>query len=320
MTTTSVIKPTPQQQRKNADVKEPQETAADNSQLPEDVKPISSLEEAAVALDALLVPTPETEQQEAAESKTDGDGQEEVAEEEPVLLLEIDGEEREVPVSEIAAALQSAAEIEEERTTLKDRARHIDETFQEAASELARLIPALQRQLMGEFANVRTPEDLTALAAANPVRFAEYQARRFALDKAEEQAEALRQFEFDRARTREDARLKTLVPELTEGEGAEELHKALKTYGQDQGFDDDRFARAAADEIAVLYKAMKYDRLMEGQEKAAARARQGRPAARVLTPGTRKAADPASGYRKAMASLKKSGHVEDAAKVIEMML
>lgn len=304
------------QQRVQADIEETD--PVENVSTP----PIDSLEAAALRIDELMqseqeVVLPEVlpDEQELEQQAEDDD---------PVLQIEIDGEFHDVALSELQDAYMRSGDVEKETAQLKSRSEEIEKAFGQADEALARLIPTLQRQLMGDFAEVRSSADLRALAAADPMRFAEFQARQFALAQAEEQADALRNFEFERTRRREGEKLKSLIPELAEDESGAALHDEIRLYGQDQGFDDDRFAQAGADEVAILFKAMKYDQLKKGQDEAAKRAQEKKTAqagvARVMTPGAARASEPNAGYRRAMAQLKKSGHVDDAARVIEMML
>lgn len=151
-------------------------------------------------------------------------------------------------------------------------------------------------------------------------RFADLQARSAALQQAEGYASVLSEFHRGRVQETESVALTELIPELANPEGGDDLRNEIKAYGRAQGFDDERFADAGATEIAILHKAMKYDRLEEGQIKAARRARDQRHAHQVMTPGHARREDPGRGYRQAMTKLKKTGHVEDAARVIELML
>jgi hypothetical protein len=236
------------------------------------------------------------------------------------IRMEIDGEAHDIPLADLKVAFEKSDALEKDSESLRERRIDIETAFESAASDLGRLIPALKHQLLGDFSGVETPQDLQALAAADPLKFAEYQARQFALAKAEEQAAQLQAFQSHRRHEHETKELAKLVPELTKPESGDTLRADLQAYGIDQGLAEERILDAGAAEIAVLYKAMKYDRLEKGQRAAAARAkRQGR-AAKVMTPGAKKVQDPDHGYRNAMATLKKTGRVDDAARVIELML
>lgn len=240
--------------------------------------------------------------------------------EDPLIAVEIDGEATTVPLSELTDAWSRSGEAEEEVSAIKERRNEIDTAFEQANDQLKALVPALRRQFLGEFADAATPEQMQAMAASNPARFAEFQARSQALQEAEGYASTLSQYERSRVLEIEGEELAKLVPELGDREGGDALRDEIRAYGVSNGFDDGRIAEAGAAEIAILHKAMKYDQLEKGQVKAARRAKNNKRARPVMTPGHARRDDPAAGYRQAMAKLKKTGHVDDAARVIEMML
>jgi hypothetical protein len=250
------------------------------------------------------------ESKEAAEAKAD----------DPMIDVEIDGEAATVPLSELTDAWSKSGDVEVETTALKESRKEIDTTFEAANAQLKTMVPALRRLFLGEFADAQSPEQLRAMAAADPARFAEYQTRSHALKQAEGFADVMSKYERGRVLETGSAELTRLIPELGDAEGGEALREDIRAYGVTQGFDDERIAEAGAEEIVILHKAMKYDQLEKGQVKAARRAKNGKRARPVMTPGHARRDDPAAGYRQAMARLKKTGHVDDAAKVIEMML
>lgn len=292
-----------------------------------DAPPAGSIEEAAIKIDAILAAGNHEQDEDIALENVDPfnadaeRGEEPEGQDgDPLIAVEIDGEAAEVPLSELTDAWSKAGEVETETAAITERRVEIDTAFEAANEQIKSLIPALQQQLFGEFANVRTPQDLQALAQANPARFAEMQSRAQALQQAEGYANTLSEFQRGRFLEAELAELSKLVPELTDPEGGEALKEEIRAYGVTSGFDDERIAEAGAAEIAILHKAMKYDRLEQGQAKAAKRARKQSRARPVMKPGHSRREDPGANYRKAMAQLKKTGHVDDAARVIELML
>lgn len=245
---------------------------------------------------------------------------EDAAPDDPLVAVEIDGKETTVPLSELTEAWTKAGEVESRTVEITQRRSEIDTAFETANAEINSLIPSLQRQLLGDFADLRSPQDLQALAMTNPARFADLQARSAALQQAEGYANTLTEFRRGRVLETASIELAKLIPELADPEGGDQLRDEIRAYGKVQGFDDERFADAGATEIAILHKAMKYDRLEQGQVRAARRARDQKRARPVMTPGHARREDPKAGYRQAMTKLKKTGHVEDAARVIELML
>lgn len=254
-----------------------------------------------------------------AEETTEAKGDEGEADD-PLIDVEIDGEATTVALSELTEAWSKSGDVEEETTALKESRDKVDTTFEAANAQLKTMVPALRRLFLGEFADAQSPQQLQAMAAADPTRYAEYQTRSHALKQAEGFADVMSKYERGRVLETGSAELTRLIPELGDAEGGDALREDIRAYGVTQGFDDERIAEAGAEEIVILHKAMKYDQLEKGQVKAARRAKNGKRARPVMTPGHARRDDPAAGYRQAMAKLKKTGHVDDAARVIEMML
>lgn len=323
---------------------EPSDTDAADAEVPMlddefDAPTAGSIEEAAMKIDAILGlgqsevgegddgsgdDATAWERDEDAESQSNpfdiGHSNGDDKGEDPMVAVEIDGEAATVPLSELTDAWSRSGDVEEEVGAIKERRGEIDTAFEQANDQLKALVPALRRQFLGEFADAATPEQMQAMAASNPARFAEFQARSQALQEAEGYASTLSRYERSRVLEIEGEELAKLVPELADGEGGDALRDEIRAYGVSNGFDDGRIAEAGAAEIAILHKAMKYDQLEKGQVKAARRAKNNKRARPVMTPGHARRDDPAAGYRQAMAKLKKTGHVDDAARVIEMML
>ncbi len=131
------------------------------------------------------------------------------------------------------------------------------------------------------------------------------------------QAQAIEERNYASFLSTEAAELAHLVPEITEEGTGDRLREDLRAYAQSLGFDDDRLRQAGAMEIALLHKAMKYDDLTASQEDMTKRVRRAKP---VMRPGTDRPSSNRAGLKQAMSKLKKSGHVDDAARVIELML
>jgi hypothetical protein len=250
----------------------------------------------------------DAEQDEATDGALDDD---------KVVTVELEDGEAEVTIGDLKQVFQRGREFAGEDENVRaysDQAQHF---FQSAEESLGRLIPALTRQLHSEFADIQSPQDLQLLAATDPIRFAALQARQFALGQANAHAQALEEQNYTAFLQREAAELASLVPELTEEGTGDRLREDLRAYARNLGFDDDRLRQAGAQEIALLHKAMKYDRLQSGQEDLKKRVRRAKP---VMRPGTDRPSSNRAGLKQAMAKLKKTGHVDDAARVIEMML
>jgi hypothetical protein len=233
------------------------------------------------------------------------------------VAVKVDGEDREVSISDLSDAYEKSHAIHAEIETFREQRNNLDRGFTNARNELEMLIPMLQSQLMGDFSDVQTPQDLQALAMYQPQRLAEFQQRQTALSQAQAQNQQLQEYNYDRFLDDEAGKLAQLLPELTEEGSGDQLRDEMRSYANTLGFTEDRLRQAGAAEISVLHKAMKYDRLQTAKKDTTKRARRAR---RVMRPGSDRPSDPRAGYKQAMTRLKKTGRVEDAARVIEHML
>lgn len=226
-------------------------------------------------------------------------------------------EEQELSLKELTEVYEKAHTLHGEAQEFSERRQAVETALFAAAQQIQAAAPFLEWQLRGDFPELQTPEDLQRLAFQNPKRFLQFQERHAQLEQAKAQVADIRAYEFDRNLMVEAARLAELLPEFTDPEKGDAARLAVHTYANSLGISDDRLREASAVEVSVLHKAMKYDEL-QGNMKTA-RKKTKRPA-KVMRPGSDRPSDSRASYRKAMARLKKTGRVEDAAKVIEHML
>lgn len=220
-------------------------------------------------------------------------------------------QQRERAVNE--ALRESAAQrraAEGERATFEAERQH----FQQ---QLDTLILNAHNELAVEFADIRTPADLVALAQKDPARYAVLRARQDALQHA--QAEQTRL--HARAVEQQSAQLRTVIeqekrtliekrPDLKDKAVRDRLARDLKEYAISAGYTPEQFdGNLSHVNLLILEKAMLYDRAQRARAGAASR-----PVPRVQTPGTAATRGERAGDARAtrLNRLERSGRIEDA--------
>lgn len=169
-------------------------------------------------------------------------------------------------------------------------------------------------RFIAEFEGVSTPDDLVALAERDPAAFARFQAKAVALAHRLVKHRETEARERSRFVAREAKKLRTMFPALAEPTAARGFFERLGAYAGKLGFAPQELAGAGAREIAILHKAMQWDAAEANAGSARARS-----LPRVQAPGSRSEA-PTSGFDDAMARLKRTGRVEDAAQAIKFLI
>jgi superfamily I DNA and/or RNA helicase len=300
--------------------------------------------EAQQAEDEAETPEPEAE---ADEAEAEDEGAEDEAEDdaegaEPKALdpatpvtVKVDGKELEVPLSEALAGYQRQSDYSRKTQQLADERRQFYGEVQQVRAEraqYAQMLPALQQQIA---ANAPQEPDWERLKSEDPIEFAikreewrdrqeklaaaHYEQQRVAVLRQREEQEALRsQVEDERQQLLEK------IPEFRDQKVWQKSQQALREYGQKLGYAPEELA-AAYDHRAVvaLYKAMRYDAMMEKKPvpvkpKAAPAAR---PAPTTLRPGSAATAPRAvTEVTRAKQRLAKTGSINDAAMVFDKLL
>lgn len=211
-------------------------------------------------------------------------------------------------------ALQEAAEARKAAEAERQAALNERQQYQQ---QLNAIVPALQQQLANEFADIKTPADVMALAQNDPARYALWRAKQDAIAYAMQEQQRLAEQQRAEAAERAQAYLKEQrgkliekLPELASPEKYKAFASELSAYLRDEGFSDDEIAQLVDHRAALIArKAMLYDRA----QKAAAAAK-AKPVPKVQQPGTALTkADRAAEERAAkLKRLEKTGSLEDA--------
>ena len=217
----------------------------------------------------------------------------------------------------VQRALQEAAEVK----------RAAESERQQVAHHLQSLIPALQQQIAGEFADIKTMADVQRLADEDPGRFARWQAKQQALQYANaehqrvvERQNAEQKATFENARAEEHGKLAAAFPAEFGPAAAQKTYAEIGAYLLDQGFPTERIRSIyEAGVLKIVRKAMAYDR---AQAKVKAKpAPETKPAPKLVKPGAGEERNEGGGRIAALSNkLGKSGRVDDAANLIEAMI
>lgn len=262
--------------------------------------------------------------------------------EEPRYRVKVDGEERELPLSELLSGYQRHADYTRKTMKLAEERRALAEAEAAAAearaaaeaeralyrSQLEGALPLL-RQQMQQFDSL----DWAKLAAEDPARFAELAPAHEALAQRLAEAEAgqarLRQETYRQALERreahrrhlqdEKARLLEKQPALKDPAAYRQEMAALTDYLLDAGYRRDELDRLVDHrDLILVQKAMLYDRMKGARDEVA---RKLAPLPKLQRPGVAQGTAAGPERRAAMLKrLERTGSTEDAARLIEQLI
>lgn len=179
---------------------------------------------------------------------------------------------------------ESRRKADTEKTTAEnERARY--------QQQLGQIVPMLQQQIMGEFADVKTPADYFKLCSEDPARAKRYDGYMAMLNSATSEQQ---QLQAQQARERDDAQRKlaqsefnALIekrPELKDRTVRDKLNTELRDYAMSQGYKGEEFdGNLNHRNLLILEKAMLHDRAKAKAKEAIAK-----PVPKVQAPGTAK--------------------------------
>jgi hypothetical protein len=213
-----------------------------------------------------------------------------------------------------AARLRQSFETERQTGTTQ---------LHQLGQHLSTLTGALQSQLLGEFADIKSREDVSRLAVENPARYVQYRDKIDMLNEAQaaqqrislqqqQERETLRNQAMDHGRKK----LAEMAPDLMANEKNQtELFGYLSKSGYSpQELNSIPDPRA----FSIAWKAFKYDQAMAKQEAAR---KAGTTVPTVVKPGSPQSnGGNVEALNAARNQLRKSGHVNDAARVLARIL
>lgn len=224
------------------------------------------------------------------------------------------------PSSDVEALRQEAARKVQEADTARNQ----------YLTQLNTLIPQMEAAIKGEFADIKSKEDLYALA--DP-RSEKYNVERYnaaiiafsklndavsARDAAQQDQQKVQAERLQEWRKAEQEKIAKLIPELSDPDKGPVLAKKLGEFAKKQGYSAQQLSLASASDFAMLHKAMQFENLQAAQAAAKAKAAKAPP---VQQPGVQR---PNAGkddkIRADYERLQKSGRVDDAAAVFRNFL
>lgn len=276
--------------------------------------------------DAPAVEGSDVEEEAQAEAET-----EEAPQEEPLEVIQWNGEEKQLTKSELKELAQKGFDYTQKTQQLAEARK----TF-EAQAEAVKQSIALQNQNIEVIAEIKALDSQLAqfkevnwhlLAEQDPVQYLKLNQSYRDLKEAHQekiqqfhhnvqQAQAIQAHQAQERITSESKLLAEAIPEF-KGERRGEAKEKLKGYLKEFGFNEVEISSLADHRQAKLaWKAMQFDLLQKSKPQIAKKVADAPP---VVKSGTTKP-QPTQANRDAYSQLKKTGKGEYAAKLIEQML
>lgn len=243
----------------------------------------------------------------------------------PLVTVKVDGEERQVPLSEALRGYSSTQSFTRKSQALAESRREFEAEVEAVQQERNRLDTTLAQA--EELLKAHLPQEP---APDNPQAWIRYQQEIGKLRAVQAERAALAQkAEAENAKLHaarveaEAAKLIERFPEWEDPKVASEVKSTLAKYAVEvMGYEeDDVMSVSDARTVELLWKAQEYDRLMERTKETKVKAKQ----SKTLRPGTpsRKSSSAKKMSKRRNAkreALRESGSVRDAAALFEDML
>lgn len=153
---------------------------------------------------------------------------------------------------------RSQNETAEKLKGLTVKEQQVELARQQYESALPALLQTLQQQMAGEFADIRTQDDVNKLAAEDWPRFARWQAHKMQVDSLQAEAKSNQERQSHEFRnkwaefaSKEDAALLERAPELADKARSQKIADGAVAVLKDIGFDDKELAAAWNGENSV---------------------------------------------------------------------
>lgn len=186
------------------------------------------------------------------------------------------GQDLEVTEDELIRGYRRDVDWQTSRREIEADKAKIAQERQHYAQQLQHLVPALQQQILGEFADIKTMADVQTMARENPARFTEWQAKQLTLqtaqaeqDRVNREREKEQQDAWAKRVAEESEKLGEKLPEFRDAAKREPFMAKLKSYLKAEiGYSDAEISRAADHrDIIVAHKAMLWDEAQKAKAK-----------------------------------------------------
>lgn len=193
------------------------------------------------------------------------------------------------------------------------------------ANTLGVLISTLENAVKGEFADIKTQDDLIRLGQTDPERYNRFvlaanqiQQAKAAQESATADLQRGQLAKFQDWQKGEMDKLDKLIPELRDPQKGPGLAKSLHEYALNKmGYSQQQLTMASASDFVVLHKAMQFDKIEEAKTVAAQKAAKAPP---VQVPGTVRETGKQEKVQEDFMRLQKTGKLQDAASVMRNYL
>jgi len=244
-----------------------------------------------------------------------------------------DSEDVQAPAAqETATQNAEPAKVQPAQAQTPDPARQeAERAKQEAAAvrdhflnALNTVIPQLEAAVKGEFADIKTFEDLQRVGQENPDRYNSFvlamqrieQAKQVQTQTQNQVANEQRQ-QFEAWQRGEKAKLDKLIPELTDPQKGRELAQRIQAYATKLGYTPQQLVMASAQDFVTLRNAMEFESLKDAQAIAQQKAAK---APRVQVPGSQRTTNKDEKIQGDFERLQSKGDIHSAAAVMRHFL
>ena len=206
-----------------------------------------------------------------------------------VVRTKVDGKEGKAKLADVLKSYQVQGHLDNKSREVKQREQQLEQQLTQAQEQTKQRLDQLdngigvaQQQLMQDAQRI----DWNALRQEDPAEFAakaaEFQQRRDALTQQFQYIQAQRQQALSAEQAKEVQRLPSVIPEWTDQNVASKEKAEVSAYMQETGINP--AIANYADGIAVMRKAMLYDRLQKSKPEVQKLVRN---APKVSRPGTK---------------------------------
>jgi hypothetical protein len=278
------------------------------------------------------------EEEEAGEAEEESEESDEEAKEELLYAVTVNGEEQEVTLEELTKGYSRQSDYTRKTQEIANNRKGMETLQQQYNSEISQIQQERQQYLeslnqiisntasgLDKFVNV----DWNDLKESDPL---EYVTKREEFREAQEQVQAMQQEHYvaqqrqsqdiQRFRTKalqeEHGKLVSVLPDWAEPEKQKKIVSEIRSYASGQGFSDEELNSLVDHRsLLVLMKAQKYDKLQKADIKS--KKLKNKPRVIRAGAGKDKKEDSRRSAKQKMKRLRHTGHVDDAASLLEDM-
>jgi len=278
------------------------------------------------------------EEEEAGEAEEESEESDEEAKEELLYAVTVNGEEQEVTLEELTKGYSRQSDYTRKTQEIANNRKGMESLQQQYNSEISQIQQERQQYLeslnqiisntasgLDKFVNV----DWNDLKESDPL---EYVTKREEFREAQEQVQAMQQEHYvaqqrqsqdiQRFRTKalqeEHGKLVSVLPDWAEPEKQKKIVSEIRSYASGQGFSDEELNSLVDHRsLLVLMKAQKYDKLQKADIKS--KKLKNKPRVIRAGAGKDKKEDSKRSAKQKMKRLRHTGHVDDAASLLEDM-